>query len=62
MLNKKKRSYDYLVNQKQIRLLIEEAKKKNPKEACGILFGYINSRDALIRKITVAHNILESPN
>jgi proteasome lid subunit RPN8/RPN11 len=49
------------LTKKQIRLLIEEARKKNPIEACGILYGYINSKDARVRKIIMANNILESP-
>ncbi len=45
----------------QIGLLIEETRKKYPIEACGVLFGDVSSNEAVVRKIILVHNILESP-
>jgi len=41
-------------------LLIEETRKKYPIEACGVLFGDRSSKETVVRKIMVAHNILKS--
>lgn len=48
------------LTKEQILLIIEDARKKYPLENCGILFGDINSTEAVVRKIVVTHNILES--
>jgi len=41
-------------------LLIEETRKKNPIEACGVLFGDINGKTAIVRKIAIITNTLAS--
>jgi len=40
--------------------LIEETRKKHPKEACGILFGDLKSEGPIVRKIVPVRNVLES--
>jgi proteasome lid subunit RPN8/RPN11 len=40
--------------------LIEETRKKHPKEACGILFGDLESEGPIVRKVVPVHNVLES--
>jgi proteasome lid subunit RPN8/RPN11 len=40
--------------------LIEETRRKHPKEACGILFGDLESEGPIVRKIVPVYNVLES--
>lgn len=48
------------LTREQIRLLIEETREKYPVEACGLLFGDISSKEAVVRKVGVTRNLLES--
>lgn len=49
------------LTKEQIRLLVEETRKKYPIEACGLLFGCLIGEEAIIREIVAVHNTLESP-
>ena len=49
-----------LLSKTQVSLLIEEARKKYPIESCGLLFGWITSEEAIVKKIVTTRNILES--
>lgn len=44
----------------QINSLIEEVRKKFPIEVCGALFGLINGREVLVKKLVFLRNILNS--
>jgi proteasome lid subunit RPN8/RPN11 len=44
----------------QIRLLIEETRKRYPIEACGALFGELSGGEVRIKKIVIFRNTLES--
>jgi len=48
------------LTQAQAGLLIEEARKKYPIEACGLLFGDIGSGEAIVKRIVGVENLLES--
>ena len=50
-----------LLTEKQISTLIEEARRKHPVEACGLLFGHITEREMLIKRIVPTRNLLDSP-
>jgi len=50
-----------LLTREQMRLLIEETKKRYPIEACGVLFGKVENGEAVVVKIMTFHNVLESP-
>ena len=50
-----------LLTEKQISTLIEEARRKHPVEACGLLFGHITEREMFIKRIVPTRNLLESP-
>jgi proteasome lid subunit RPN8/RPN11 len=49
-----------LLTSEQLRLLKEVARKSFPVEACAILFGKIVGEEAVVTKIVVAPNILQS--
>ena len=49
-----------LLTEKQISTLIEEARRKHPVEACGLLFGHITEREMFIKRIVPTGNLLES--
>lgn len=59
-MNKEKIAMIIRLTKEHIRLLTEETRKKYPIEACGLLFGDISSKDAVVRKIILVQNILES--
>ncbi|MBS7641802.1 M67 family metallopeptidase [Candidatus Bathyarchaeota archaeon] len=42
------------------RLLLEEVRRRYPIEACGILFGYVNSDEVRIEVAVFLRNMLES--
>lgn len=48
------------IEQSTVDLLREEARKVHPVEACAILFGEITSQRAVVRKVMVARNKLQS--
>jgi len=50
-----------LLTEKQISTLIEEARRKHPVEACGLLFGHITEHEMFIKRIVPTRNLLESP-
>ena len=50
-----------LLTNRQVSLLIEESKKNHPIESCGLLFGWITRKEAIVKKLVATRNILESP-
>ena len=48
------------LNQSQVDLLIEEAYRSNPIEACALLFGKSSKDGFLVKNVVVAPNILSS--
>ncbi|MEM2111611.1 MAG: M67 family metallopeptidase [Candidatus Bathyarchaeia archaeon] len=48
------------LTKEQIGFLIEETKKKYPIEACGLLFGEMNGKKAVVTKIVTFQNVLKS--
>jgi len=48
------------LTEEQIRILKEETKDRYPSEVCGLLFGDIDGRKAIVKRIAVLQNILES--
>ncbi len=49
------------LTEEQVSLLEAEVRDRYPLEACGILFGAVNGKVAVVRKVSVTHNVLESP-
>lgn len=44
----------------QVNLLIEEARRKFPIEICGALFGIVDGKEVLVKKISFLRNVLAS--
>jgi len=49
------------LTEEQLRLLREESRRRYPVEACALLFGDFIRGDAVVKKIVLTPNILESP-
>jgi proteasome lid subunit RPN8/RPN11 len=49
------------ITREQSRLLIEETRKRCPEEACGLLFGDVSGKEAVVKKTVTVRNVLESP-
>jgi len=48
------------LTEEQMRLISKETEKRKPIEACGLLFGHANDREAVVRKIVIARNTSDS--
>ena len=59
-MNEKAEPMILCLSKEQKSSLIEETRKKHPKEACGILFGDLGSEGPLVRKIVPVRNVVES--
>ena len=46
--------------EKQLNFLVLKSKEKNPIEACGLIFGKIDSNSAKVLKIRTMNNVLDS--
>jgi len=44
----------------QLTLLEAEARKEHPVEACALLFGKLTSKEAVVERVVVTPNVLES--
>jgi len=49
----------HIANQ-QLTLLEKEARKKHPVEACALLFGKLGEKEAVVKRVAVTPNVLES--
>jgi len=49
------------ITREQNRLLIKETRKRWPEEACGLLFGDVSGKEAVVKKVVMVRNVLESP-
>lgn len=45
---------------RQLALLEREARKKHPVEACALLFGKLAEKEAVVERVAVTPNVLES--
>ena len=49
------------LTKRQISSIIEETRRKYPIESCGLLFGWITKKKAIVKKIVSTRNLLKSP-
>jgi len=49
------------ITREQNRLLLKETRKRWPEEACGLLFGDVSGKEAVVKKVVSVCNVLESP-
>ncbi|KYH39620.1 MAG: hypothetical protein AYL32_015470 [Candidatus Bathyarchaeota archaeon B26-2] len=49
------------ITREQNRLLLKETRKRWPEEACGLLFGDVSGKEAVVKKVVMVRNVLESP-
>jgi len=55
------RKMNLWLTKRQVSLLIEDSKRNYPIESCGLLFGLITEKGAVVKEIIPAQNILKSP-
>lgn len=48
------------LTEEQMRLISEETEERRPIEACGLLFGQIKDEEAVVKKIVITRNTLDS--
>jgi proteasome lid subunit RPN8/RPN11 len=48
------------VTNRQLALLEQEARRVNPIEACGLLFGELSKESAIVKRVIVTPNVLKS--